>query len=79
MGREVFLQAVDAFHQRIGQFVKHFPFRSQLQAGAPAFEQGGLQLAFQGLDLQGYGGLGQKQPFRRLGDAAAAYHLGEGA
>jgi len=36
--------------------------------GPTAFEQRGFELPFQGLDLQGYGGLAQEQLLRRPGN-----------
>ena len=41
------------------------PFRRELDGTGGAPEQNGVQLLFQGMDLLGYGGLGDVQLLRR--------------
>ena len=68
-GESVF-QRVDLLDQRLGQFVERLPVGREADLRPAAFEERGLQLALERLNLQRHARLAEKQSLGRLRDAA---------
>jgi hypothetical protein len=78
LAKEGFMELVHAFDQGLGQAVEQITRRGELDLGATALEEEGVEFPLQGLNLQGDGGLTQKDLVGGGADAARARGVTEG-